>query len=110
MKSKKLVGTIVVSVISLVFVAIIVFASMMNVNKIITTNGDLMEGIKTKLVTKDSIDDKFKEKYADFCVKLIDYVASSKENVAFAPSKFSYFIFHNETGLPVYCGILNKLQ
>ena len=86
MKSEKIVGAIVVSVISFVLIAVIVFASTMNGNKIITTNGDLMEGIKTKRVTKANIDDKFKEKYAEFCFKLIDDAARSQENVAFAPS------------------------
>lgn len=86
MKSEKIVGAIVVSVISLVLIAVIVFASMMNGNKIVTANGDLMEGIKSKRITKGVIDDKFKKKYADFCFKLIDDASGSQENVGFAPS------------------------
>ena len=86
MKSEKTVGAIVISVIAFVLIAVIIFASTMNGNKIVTGKGDLMDGIKTKRITSGKIDDNFKQKYADFCYELINFAAKSKENVGFAPS------------------------
>ncbi len=86
MNREKTVGAIVISVIAFVIVAVIVFATVMNSNGVITYNGNLMEKVNAKRITKGKLNDEFKEKYADFCIELADSVAGSKENVAFAPS------------------------
>ncbi len=86
-KSEKTVGAIVVSVIALVIAAIIIFASVMSSNGVVTSKGDLMEGVGAKRATRGKLSEEFKELYMDFTIELVSSMASiSQENVAFAPS------------------------
>lgn len=86
MKSEKTVGAIVISVVALVIVSVIIFASVMNNNGVVTAGGNLMEGFNIKRSTAGALNDDFKEKYFNFCAELLDAAADTRGNVAFAPS------------------------